>query len=32
MKHDDKVGFMILKTEVNDIEPHFTTKDLTQRE
>ena len=28
---DDKVCFMILKTEVDDIEPHFTTKDLTQR-
>ena len=29
---DDKVGFMILETEVNDTEPLFTTKDLTQRE
>ena len=28
---DDKVGFMILETEVNDIEPLFTTKDRTQR-
>ena len=29
---DDKVGFMLLETEVNDIEPLFTTKDRTQRE
>lgn len=29
---DDKVGFMILETEVNDIKPLFTTKDQTQRD